>query len=221
MQVIQTEKPPEPWVWVDWYESEFASTKVTSVSETSKVAAGSGAPWTLDSWLTSGSHVALVFVYWSDTKDHRGYASGKVNSDLWFDEDVACVARAFDCYRVDAKKADKEALAFYKVKQVPCVLILDQDRNRVASIDKFGNARSLVSFLQDTLKGKFPDRWSQFQDGLKEIAKSFGEGKAAVQRQDFDSARDRLSFVVGHEFRTEDYPRAKELLAKSEKKLKK
>jgi len=178
-----------------------------------------GAPWTLDCWFTTKPRAALVFFYWPDTKDHRGYASGKANVDLWLNEDVACVSRAFNCYRVNAKAAPKEALAFWNVKEVPSVLILDPDRNRIASLDHFGNSRAMASFLQETLKSKFPDRWKQFQDGLKEIAKAFVEGKAASEKQDFTVARDRLAFVVGHPFRTEDYPRAKGLLAKATKQL--
>lgn len=189
------------------------------MTEHGEKAGTAGAPWTLDCWFTTRPRAALVFFYWPDTKDHRGYASGKANEDLWFSEDVACVSRAFNCYRVDAKSAPKEALEFWNVKQVPAILILDADRNRVASLDHFTSERAMVAFLQETLKAKFPDRWKQFQDGLKEIDKAFAEGKVATQKQDFETARDRLAFVVGNPFRTQDYPRAKELLAKASKQL--
>lgn len=102
---------------------------------------------------------------------------------------------------------------------MPSILILDADRTRVASLDHFTNARAMCAFLQDTLKSKFPERWKQFQDGLREIDKAFSEGKAATSKQDFATARDRMAFIVGNPFRTQDYPRAKELLAKATKQL--
>jgi uncharacterized protein (DUF736 family) len=153
----------------------------------------------------------LVYFFWPTDRDEkgnfldkRGEATKKIDDKVFGSatgDDMEKVARTssnFHTIKVNAKTADAQLMKNYKVDpaQAPCFRITSADGKVVASISglKMG-ANDLKKELEKALKTQFPEYYKELDAKLKEIAKVFEEGKAAMKKNDLATALAKFQAV--------------------------
>jgi hypothetical protein len=140
----------------------------------------------------------LIYFFWPGDKndkgeflDPRGEASKKIDDKVFGEtegddmEKVARVARDFHTIKVNAKSADPGLMKTYQVNlaAVPCFRVTSAEGKVVAAIGglKLG-ANDLKKELEKCLKTQFPEYCRELEAKLKDIAKVYDEGKAAMKK---------------------------------------
>ncbi|MDQ7780117.1 MAG: hypothetical protein RDV41_10470 [Planctomycetota bacterium] len=142
----------------------------------------------------------MIYFYFptdKDKKDIRGKRSAMFEDRAYNDEEVARIAKYFNCYRLDVSGIEEKNLLANGVTSIPTVLITDHELTVLANISDYKiTAPKLLSMIISTMQKKLSEVWKLFSDDRKKAEEVFDSAMQMMKEKKYAEALTKFDSVI-------------------------